>query len=231
MVDAVDDKQQQPPTTTATTEGNSEEFEEDYIPRWQKSFLEKAPNDTSVSTVDNETGRSMSNINMAAVKELDKVDDDVGDNVGGNVDDNKVKKDKVGEKEENDEDEEGDEEDDDYEDEDETDSVCTAEYFLDKIIPKDYPTEITKEVHHLNETILRLNRMYNFSSTVLDNLNPFFREMASRFSDFVYESELDSECMAALFKVMGGLRERKRWAMSCKMLFAGVFGRSLTWLV
>lgn len=63
------------------------------------------------------------------------------------------------------------EEDDYYEDEDDEDgeegqdshsyapeSVCTAGYFLDRIIPEDYPYEISKNVNHINETIERLNR-------------------------------------------------------------------------
>lgn len=36
--------------------------------------------------------------------------------------------------------------------------VCTASYFLDRIIPEDYPEEISPDVKHINETIIRLNR-------------------------------------------------------------------------
>lgn len=63
----------------------------------------------------------------------------------------------TGEDEEEEDDDEDD--DDDYEDEALANNVCTAGYFLDKIIPEDYPTEITKEVKHINETIERINRL------------------------------------------------------------------------
>lgn len=63
----------------------------------------------------------------------------------------------TGDEEEEEEDDDEDDEDD-YEDETIANNVCTAGYFLDKIIPEDYPTEITKEVNHINETIERINR-------------------------------------------------------------------------
>lgn len=66
----------------------------------------------------------------------------------------------TGEDEEEEDDDE--DEDDDYEDETLANNVCTAGYFLDKIIPEDYPTEITKEVKHINETIERINRSVQF---------------------------------------------------------------------
>ena len=55
------------------------------------------------------------------------------------------------------------EEDEDYEEDPDNfaSNVCTAEYFLDKIIPEDYPTEISKDVKHINETIERLNKLVN----------------------------------------------------------------------
>ena len=66
------------------------------------------------------------------------------------------------------------EKDDDYDDDDDGDdddndnneesyesnpnSICTASYFFDRVIPDDYPHEISKDVKHINETIERLNR-------------------------------------------------------------------------
>lgn len=214
IIDAENDKDTITTTTaTLTAEKDSEESQDEhYIPRWYKTFMDNEPNDTKSAENDNKTSQAITNINKDDAKELNQNLKEGVD--GADVDDNKIKKD--GEKEDNESNEDYEE---DYEDEtDSVENVCTAEYFIDKIIPKDYPTEITKEVHHLNETILRLNRMYNFSSKMLENLNPFFREVASRFTDFVYESELDPECMAALFKVVAGLRQRKPWAMSCKII-------------
>ncbi|KAH9491201.1 hypothetical protein DERF_015932 [Dermatophagoides farinae] len=105
-------------------------------------------------------------------------------------------------------DDDGDDDDDDDNDDDNSDeepyesnpnSICTASYFFDRIIPDDYPHEISKDVKHINETIERLNRMYTFTNKMLERLNPFLREMVSRMTDYLYESQLDSECLGALF--------------------------------
>lgn len=116
------------------------------------------------------------------------------------------------EEEEEEEDDEDDE--DDYEDETLANNVCTAQYFLDKIIPEDYPTEISKEVKHINETIERINRMYNFSNQIVTKLNPFFREMASRVTDFLYEAQLNPPCLGSLFRIIKNMNDRKPWALS-----------------
>ncbi|KAF7494136.1 Nose resistant to fluoxetine protein 6 [Sarcoptes scabiei] len=105
--------------------------------------------------------------------------------------------------------------------------VCTASYFLDRIIPEDYPHEISKDVKHINETIERLNRIYTFSDKMIERLNPFLREMVSRLTEYIYESRLSSECMGALFRVFRAVNERKPWALSfldaSGSVFAGGF--------
>nr|XP_027194180.1 nose resistant to fluoxetine protein 6-like [Dermatophagoides pteronyssinus] len=123
------------------------------------------------------------------------------------------------------------EKDDDYDDDDDDDgdndndnneesyesnpnSICTASYFFDRVIPDDYPHEISKDVKHINETIERLNRMYTFTNKMLERLNPFLREMVSRMSDYLYESQLDSDCMGALFRVFRAINQRETWAMN-----------------
>lgn len=57
---------------------------------------------------------------------------------------------------EDDQDYDGDE--DDFEQNQSMSNICTAGYFFDRIIPEDYPHEISKDVKHINETIERLNR-------------------------------------------------------------------------
>lgn len=57
--------------------------------------------------------------------------------------------------------------------------------------------------------------MYAFSNQMIERLSPFFKEMVSRISDFVYESQLDSECMGALFRIFRALNQRKSWALNC----------------
>ena len=50
---------------------------------------------------------------------------------------------------------------------------------------------------------------------MLERLNPFLREMVSRMTDYLYESQLDSECLGALFRVFRAINQRETWAMNC----------------
>ena len=64
--------------------------------------------------------------------------------------------------------------------------------------------------------------MYNFSNQIIEKLNPFFREMASRVTDFLYEAQLDAQCLGSLFRIIKGLNQRKPWAISCKLTYCSV---------
>lgn len=51
---------------------------------------------------------------------------------------------------------------------------------------------------------------------MFEKMRPFIREMGLRIVDFLVESQLDPECMGALFRVINALSKRQLWATSCK---------------
>lgn len=113
-----------------------------------------------------------------------------------------------------------DDDDDDYEEDDDGDddsSSCSAQFFLEKLIPEDYPTAISKDVSHINETIQRLNKMHAYSTQLRDNWTPFIRELGSHLSDSLYEAQLETNCMVSLYKIISAVQnDQKAWALSCK---------------
>lgn len=73
-------------------------------------------------------------------------------------------------------------------------------------------------------SLFKTKRMYTFTNKMLERLNPFLREMVSRMSDYLYESQLDSDCMGALFRVFRAINQRETWAMNCMfVLFVCLF--------
>ena len=139
-----------------------------------------------------------------------------------------------------DENAEGDESDGDGDEEGEESSAptCDVEFFLEKLIPEDYyphePTSSSSEdnpsaanesagpkspsvvVHHLNETIERINRMHHFTTRLSANLTPFLRQLASHLSDLLYEAKLPYQCMGAFMHLFTALGDQKSWAIGCK---------------
>lgn len=59
--------------------------------------------------------------------------------------------------------------------------------------------------------------MYNFTQQMVQKLSPFIKEIGLRITDFMYETDLDPECMGAMFRVISALNQRKPWASNCNV--------------
>ncbi len=50
----------------------------------------------------------------------------------------------------------------------------------------------------------------------MDNMMPYLRQIGLHLSEYLYEAQLEPDCMGALVKLSTAIGNQKPWAMNCK---------------
>lgn len=124
--------------------------------------------------------------------------------------------------------------DDDIDDEDYADNTCSIDEFIDslaKYLPSDYEegkrkykqhyrqkkkNEMSKETSHINETIIKIKRLYEYGSNLSSLLQPNIKRYMAKVMEYVYDIDIQPECVASLIKISQGIQNGDLWAIQCK---------------
>ncbi len=97
---------------------------------------------------------------------------------------------------------------------------CPVDYIIDKLTPDDYEDwksgDISWNVDNINKTVLRINRLVNYSTKVFDKITPFVKRLGSRISDVLFEIDLQPKCLMSVFMIMEGIRRGELCALRYK---------------
>lgn len=91
---------------------------------------------------------------------------------------------------------------------------------VDNVVPNDYEfvdrDVIYEPIEHINETMMKIDRLQTLRLNVSNNLNPIIKQIVGRIMETVMTFDIENQCRNALVKINQALQNGESWAFRCK---------------
>ena len=102
---------------------------------------------------------------------------------------------------------------------------CHPNYLIDKtiemLLPEDYeevPKNVVYEkINHINETIVKINRLNDWISNVTDRVDHIVQRVAVRVNESAMRVDISDQCRTSIIRMANGIANREIWALRCML--------------